>query len=265
MWYHHLRTFLLCHGFTNHSALPCVFVLRDTSGFVILAVYVDNLNLVGIEALYLHVEKLLTSTFEMKLLGRTSFCIGLQIRYFSNGSILIHQEAYVKKLLRSFNMHEAHPLAAPMIGKSKTRDDSYRPCEEEEEEVDKAKYLIAVGALLYLATHTRPDISFATSVLARHSQKPTAQHWNGVKHLLQYLKSTEDLGLHFRRKESAEIIGYADSGSKTDETSGKSQTEYIFMKNGAPISWKSVKQTTTVTSTNHAELLTFHEATREVV
>ena len=58
---------------------------------------------------------------------------------------------------------------------------------------------------------------------------------------------------------------YADSGFKTDEVSGKSQTGYIFVKNGAPISWKSSKQTVTATSTNHAELLAFHEASREAV
>lgn len=49
-------------------------------------------------------------------------------------------------------------------------------------------------------------------------------------------------------------------------TAGKSQTGYIFLKNGAPISWKSTKQTVTATSTNHAEvLLVFHEAARECV
>jgi hypothetical protein len=46
---------------------------------------------------------------------------------------------------------------------------------------------------------------------------------------------------------------------------GKSQTGYIFLKNGAPMSWKSTKQTITATSTNHAELLAFHEVARECV
>ena len=45
----------------------------------------------------------------------------------------------------------------------------------------------------------------------------------------------------------------------------KSQTGYIFLKNKAPISWKSTKHTITATSTNHVELLAFHEAARECV
>jgi hypothetical protein len=264
-WYHHLRRFLTTQGFTCHSALPCIFVLCKDAEYVILAVYVDDINLVGTTRLCMEVEKLLSTQFEMKLLGKTSFCLGLQVHHLPDGSILLHQESYVKKLLKNFNMAEANSISAPMIGRSKTGDDPYRPCEEEEEEVDKQRYLAAVGALIYLATHTRPDIAFATSVLARHSRKPTHRHWAAIKHLLRYLRGTEDLGLHFTKDAEANIVGYADSGYRTDEINGKSQTGYIFIKNGAPISWKSVKQTITATSTNHAELLALHEAAREAV
>jgi hypothetical protein len=189
----------------------------------------------------------------------------VQIKHYADGSLLLHQQTYVKKLLRTFNMDNANALSAPMIGKSRTEDDPYRPTDDDEEKIDKPQYLAAVGTLLYLATNTRPDISFAVSVLARHSQKPTSRHWQGVKHLLRYLRGTEDLGLHFRKNTSSDIIGYVDSGFKTDPVSGKSQTGYIFIKNGAPISWRSTKQTVTATSTNHVELLSFHEASREVV
>ena len=264
-WYHHLKTFLLSNGFATDPALPCVFVLKDRLEFVILAVYVDDLNSIGTTALSKRVEDLLTKQFEMKILGRTTFCLGLQIQHYADGSMLLHQRTYVQKLLRTFNMADANALTAPMIGKSRTEQDPYRPAEDNEEETDRQQYLAAVGALLYLATNTRPDISFAVSVLARHSQKPTTRHWQGIKHLLRYLRGTEDLGLHFRKDASNDIIGYADSGFKTDPISGKSQTGYIFIKNGAPISWRSTKQTVTATSTNHAELLAFHEASREAV
>ena len=200
----------------------------------------------------------------MKLLGKTLFCLGLQVHHFPDG-VLLHQQSYTRKLLKFFNMDQAHALAAPMIGKSRSEDDPYQPCSEEEEIVDRSKYLTVVGAFTYLTTHTRPDIAFATNILVRHSQKPTAHHWNGVKHLLQYLRGTEDLGLYYRNDTNGKITGYANSEFKTDEVTCKSQTGYKFIKNGAPISWKSAKQTVTATSTNHAELLAFHEASREAV
>ena len=114
-------------------------------------------------------------------------------------------------------------------------------------------------------THTKPDIAFTTSILARHSQNPTMRHWNEVKQLLRYLRGTSDLGLYYQRTNKHEMTGFADSGFRTDPNARKSQTGYIFHKCGAPISWKSTKQTVTATSTNHVELLVFHEAARERV
>ena len=155
--------------------------------------------------------------------------------------MLLHQTAYTRRILKRFGMHHANSLAAPMIGRSRTFQDPYTPASEEEEEVDKPGYLAAVGALLYLETFTRPNISFAVSTLGRHSQKPTVRHWIGVKHLFRYLRGTKDLGLLYSRNGASRLVGYANAGYKSDPKTGKSQTGYIFLKNGAPVSWKSVK------------------------
>ena len=173
-WYHNLKSFLISHEFQTHPALPCVFVLKDAIGFVIIAVYIDDLNSIGTPTLSKHVENLLTKHFEMKVLGHTSYCLGPQIKHYADGSLLLHQQTYVKKLLCMFNMDNANALSAPMIGKSRTDDDPYRPADDDEDVIDKPQYLAAGGALLYLATNTRHDISFAVSILARHSQKPTS-------------------------------------------------------------------------------------------
>ena len=82
---------------------------------------------------------------------------------------------------------------------------------------------------------------------------------------MRYLRGTSDLGLFYKKTDNPEISSFADSGFRIDMAAGKSHTRYLFLKNGAPISWKSTKQTNTATSTNHAELLAFHEATRECV
>ena len=176
----------------------------------------------------------------------------------------MHQTTYIQKLLKLFGMDKSNPLCAPMIGRSKTADKPSQPCKEEEKEYyDKTCYLAAIEALLYLSIFIHLDISFTTSVLARHSQRPSIHHWNKVKHLLRYLRGIEDLGLLYIQ--GGEITRYADAGFKLDKVSGKSQTGYIFLKNNAPISWKSVKQMVTATSSNHFELIAFHEATREAV
>ena len=232
---------------------------------MILAAYVDDLNLIGTESAITRAKTLLTVKFQMKFLGPTTLYMGLQVKHLRDGSLFLHQTTYIQRVLKIFIMDQAHPLSAPLMGRNKTNEDSYSPCKEEEEELDKPHYLAAVGALLYLATYTWTDISFAVSVLSRHSQRPTSHHWAGVKHLLRYFRGTEDLGLHYTRDQTLGLTGYADAGYKSDVKTGKSQTRYVFIKNNAPILWKSVKQTVTATLTNHSELLAFHEATRELV
>ena len=195
MWYQHLLEFLLHHQFNHDQALPCLFTLKTSLGFVVIVVYVDDLNLVGTPATYQHAMDLLTTHFKMKLLGKTYFCLGLQISHIPGGGIFLHQTTYTQKLLKRYGMDKSNPSFAPMIGRSKTANDPYQPCEEEEEYYDKTRYLAAIGAVLYLSTFTRPAISFATIVLARHNQRPNFRPWNGVKHLLHYLWGIEDLGL----------------------------------------------------------------------
>jgi hypothetical protein len=58
-------------------------------------------------------------------------------------------------------------------------------------------YLSVIGALMYLANNTRPDIAFAVNLLARYSAAPTMRYWNGVKDVLRYLRGTSYLGLFY--------------------------------------------------------------------
>ena len=61
----------------------------------------------------------------------------------------------------------------------------FRPRDEDEEVLGpEVPYLSVIGALMYLANQTRPDIAFAVNLLARHSAAPTKHHWTGAKHIL---------------------------------------------------------------------------------
>ncbi|KAL4032173.1 hypothetical protein IC575_005238 [Cucumis melo] len=118
---------------------------------------------------------------------------------------------------------------------------------------------------MYLANNTRPDIAFSVNLLARYSFSPTKRHWNGVKHVLRYLRGTIDMSLFYSNKSNFDLVGYADAGYLSDPHKARSQTGYLFTCGGTVISWRSVKQTMTATSSNHAEILAIHEASRECV
>ena len=71
--------------------------------------------------------------------------------------------------------------------------------------------------------------------------------------------------MFYSRGSKQEITGYADVGYLSDPHKGRSQTGYVFTCGGAAIYWRSQKQTLIATSSNHAEVIALHEASRECV
>ena len=47
MRYNRLSDYLIKEGYQNNNICQCVFIKSFTNGFVVIAVYVDDLNLVG--------------------------------------------------------------------------------------------------------------------------------------------------------------------------------------------------------------------------
>ena len=266
MWYNRLTEYLLKQGYNNDPICPCVFIKRYQSHFVIIVVYVDDLNIIGTPEELQKAANCLKLEFEMKDLGRTRFFLCLQIEHLNDG-IFMHQSTYISKILKRFYMDKAHPLSTPMVVRSlETIKDPFLPKGNDEELLGpEVPYLSAIGALMYLASHTRSDISFSENLLARYSSSPIRRHWTGVKQIFRYLRGTMDMGLYYFFSSKPRLVGYADAGFLSDPHNGLSQTSYVFLYGGTAISWHSTKQTITATSSNHAKILAIHEASRECV
>jgi hypothetical protein len=229
-------------------------------------VYVDDLNIIENETDINEARHHLKTEFEMKDLGKTKFCLGLQLEHFPSG-IFVYQAAYVQKILEKFNMDKAYPSRTPMVVRSLDMEkDPFRPRDDGEEILGQEyPYLSAIGALMYLANSTRLDIAFAVNLLARYSAAPTKRHWAGVKNVFRYLNGTRDLGLFYGRNQNISLIGYTDAGYLSDPHNARSQTGFVYLQCGTAISWKSSKQPLVATSTNHSEIIALYEASRECV
>jgi hypothetical protein len=77
MWYNHLNEYLLEKGFKNNEICLCIFIKKTTFVFAIVAVYVDNLNLVDITEKLIKTATYLKNEFEMKNFEKIKFCLGL--------------------------------------------------------------------------------------------------------------------------------------------------------------------------------------------
>eukprot|EP00644_Phytophthora_capsici_P008997 jgi/Phyca11/101733/e_gw1.6.97.1 len=76
----------------------------------------------------------------------------------------------------------------------------------ESEEVDHSfDYRGVIGSLMYLATTTRPDLSYAVGQLSRFVSRPMAKHCGALKRVLRYLMATKEEGIIFDKRAAAEL------------------------------------------------------------
>ena len=233
MWNNRLSEYLLKEGYANNPICPCIFIKKSKTRFAIIVVYVDDLNLIGTPEELTRTTNYLKREFEMKDLRKTKFCLRLQIEHFPI-IILVHQSAYTKKILKCFYMNEANPLTSSMVFHSLyVKKDQFRPCEKGEELLGpKVPYLSDIGALMYLATCTSPDIAFPVNLLTRYSFSPTQRHWNDIKHILRYLKGTSDMGSSIQKNQSNKIQGIFQTHTELDPKPGMYLAVMVLLSHG---------------------------------
>jgi len=109
-------------------------------------------------------SKMTRSEFEMSMMGELNLFLSLQIKQTSNGT-MIHQQQYIKELLKRFGMDSSKPIDTPISPLTKlVLEDRSSPIEEK-------TYSGIIGLLLYL-TASRPDIVFSVDLCACFQSKP---------------------------------------------------------------------------------------------
>lgn len=139
---------------------------------------------------------------------------------------------------------------------------------ENEEEMKNIPYREAIGSLMFLSTRTRPDISTAVNILAKHSANPHPIHWKGVKRIFRYLQGTVDEGLIIRGAQAInELVLHCsvDADWATDIEDRRSRTGVVCCINDNSIWWKSRKQTSIAASSCEAEFMALFEGCKDVV
>ena len=245
-WYDTLTKHLSENGFKRGAIDNTLFILRERGNLLLVQVYVDDIIFGSTdESLCKKFSKIMSSKFEMSLMGELTFFLGLQIKQTSDG-IFINQEKYVRDILRKFDMNsspsKSTPISAPLTIDS---DPDGKP-------VNTTVYRGMIGSLMYL-TASRPDIMFATCLCARYQSNPKESHLAAVKRILKYLKGTPSLGLWYPKGSGLDLMGYSDSDHAGCKIDRKSTTGGCHFLGGKLVSWTSKKQTSVSLSTAEAE------------
>ena len=248
-------------GFVQSTSDPCIYT-SSKEDLLILAVYVDDIVLEGkSEKKIADVKSSLAKIFQVKDMGEMHYFLGVSVKQNpKTGETWIGQPLYTQTILQKFGMENAKPMHTPADPNNKLL-----KATEKCEMADPVLYQSAVGSLLYLSNWTRPDITYAVSNVSRFCTNPTKQHWPAVKRIMRYLKGTPNHGLVYSKKDSKTCVGYSDADWAGDINDRKSTSGYLFKISGAPVSWRSKKQSCVALSSAEAEYMALSSAAQEAV
>jgi hypothetical protein len=224
-WFDKFSKAVASHGMTRSQADHSVFFKKTKTGIVILVVYVDDIVITGsdkegIQILINH----LSSSFLTKYLGKLRYFLGIEVAR-SKAGISLSQRKYTLDILQDTGYLGSKPVATPMESNLKLMPD------EGDFIDDPDTYRRLVGKLIYL-TITRPDISYAVSVVSQFMTNPRVPHMNAVIHILKYLKNAPGRGLFYRSSGHLRIEGYTDADWAGSPSDRKSTTGYCTFIGG---------------------------------
>lgn len=206
-----------------------------------------------------NIKQKLSMRFNMKDLGKISNYIGIEIKHDKMCNMLLNQKTYIETLAERYNIINSNKsYSTPMEVNLKLQNTVSLN--------DSIKYRNIIGALLYVSTATRPDISFSINYLSRFQNCYEETHFKYALRVLKYLYQTRDLNLVYTMKNKCKLIDcFVDSDWAGDANDRKSTTGYIIRLFENPIYWKSRKQNSITKSSTAAEYVALSEATSEIL
>ena len=250
LWHQWLRDKLIANGFKQSEADPSLYLLTDADGTLQAAVlvYVDDCKFAGrTKEITQGVKELIMSLFTCVDLGESRLFLGIEIsRDRAARTLTISQNAMVDTILSKYvGAFDVRPRKVPMQPTLKLSKDG------EPMDAPQELYGSMLGAIMYVANGTRPDIAYATHRLARYTQNPKQQHWEALLYLLGYLLRYPHVGITYGPEQSVHV--YSDADHAGDWDTSRSTAGYAVIVNGGMTSWRSRIQASAAKSTCEAE------------
>jgi len=173
VWNAKFNEFLVAFGLIRSTADQCVYYSHRDGGIIILALFVDDGLIAGSsKKLIEEIIEYLKIHFQIRVTAADRF-LGVELnRNREKRELTAAQPQFTQALLKKFNMESCNPKLTPADPHTQLSKTMCPTNDEEVREMEKVHYREAVGALLYLATTTRPDIAFAVGQVSQYCQNP---------------------------------------------------------------------------------------------
>lgn len=256
-WNKRIEEVLKNEGFSQSTADPCLFIDKSRTDTILITLYVDDILIAcANEDRIVKLIKHLNEFFEVKDLGKIRNYLGINIKT-ENFNFYLNQKSKIEELKKNFCPDTYKPSWTPMSTSYSKEEDASPP-------VDNTNYRRAIGALLYIATVTRPDIALAVNLLSRKNESPSKNDWKAVLRLIDYLHSTKDIYLQIDSDSSPILTCYTDADYASDLTTRRSTGGNLFFLGNNPIFWSTKRQNCISLSSTESELISAATAAQEL-
>ncbi|GEM12273.1 hypothetical protein Rt10032_c20g6290 [Rhodotorula toruloides] len=179
-WQKVLRGALERIGFARSTADHGLYIRRRNGKVAYVPTHVDDGLVVGDDDL-----GQVLSDLDGELGGKlkeveTGLFLGMRIRREHDGKVTLDQSHYARAVLERFFPKGLKPVSTPLDA-----DYASVGAATEDERYD-CNYRELLGALVYLAACTRPDLSFALSFASRFASCPAERHWRLLLRISRY-------------------------------------------------------------------------------
>ena len=202
-WHAKLSRALESIGLVPPNSDPCVYVDKRKK-YTYVLIYVDDILATKDNKRCTEIKNILSAEFQVKVLGPVKHCLGIEVNR-AEDQISLCQSGYIREVLERFGMSSCKSVKAPMAPESRF---DYPVSEEDCDTTFPYRELL--GALMYIAIGTRPDIVHSVNKLSQFNTRNDETHWTAAKRILRYLKGTINKKLVFTR-DNKKIYGYADA------------------------------------------------------
>lgn len=184
-WNNKIHNFLTEQKFNRFKHDPCVYIKNKHDVYIIIGLHVDDFYIFSNSKVEIsRLKERLAEQFKIRDLGNVSECLGMKVtRDRKADTIRLDQENYVMDVIKNYGIEECKPAQTPL--KLNLRLDKSTDNAEQ-----NSSYQKLIGALMYLAIGTRPDICFSVSYLSQFNNCNNKEHYKAAERVVKYLKGT---------------------------------------------------------------------------
>ena len=264
LFFRKVRSTMLRLGATQSVVDPCLFVIRRGEKFVKLLWHVDDACVVSTSPeLYNEVFTAMQSEYEIRQDPLEHF-LGVVIRHRRDGAFELSQAPYLDTLVEKLGI-PLRPATSPAAAGSKAKlSKLMEPAtEEERSRMEGVPYRAAVGALLWMARATRPEISQAVGQVAKYMANPGPMHWEAVKRIFGYLLRVRNTPFLIKTDGTLRLEAFSDSDWAGCKDTAQSTTGLMIFVGGTLVAWRSKAQRNWAQSATEAEFVASLAASNE--